>query len=184
MNSKVDKALLNDNLILLQQGNESAFDRVYEMTNKSVYILIYSILKDSYKAEDIMQDTYVKIRRNISQYQPNTNSLAWVLTIAKSLAINEYNRAKRDLPTDFSEPTMQKPFIDNNFDRIANRQILEEAFKVLSDRERGIVFFHAVKGVKHKDIAKVYDITLSNTLWIYHNSMKKLKKVLEGELNE
>ena len=184
MNSKVDKASLNDNLILLQQGNESAFDRVYEMTNRSVYMLILSILKDKYKSEDIMQDTYIKIRKNISQYKPNTNSLAWVLTIAKSLAINEYNRAKRDLVTDFTLPTMEKPYSEAGFNRIDDRQILEQAFKVLSDRECGIVFLHAVKGVKHKDIAKVYDITLSNTLWIYHNSMKKLKVALEGELNE
>ena len=184
MENKVDKALLNAKLIELQSGSEAAFDSIYEITNRSVYVLIFSILNDKFKAEDIMQDTYMKIRTHIDQYKPNTNGLAWVLTIAKSLAINEYNRNKRDLPTDFSEPTMQKPYIDNNFTRIENRQILEKAFEVLNERERGIVLLHAVKGIKHKDIAEVYEITLSNALFIYHNSLKKLQKVLEGDLNE
>ena len=184
MESKIDKVLLNKNLIELKNGSEDAFDSIYEITNKSVYMLILSILKDKFKAEDIMQDTFMKVRTNIDQYKPNTNGLAWVLTIAKSLAINEYNRNKRDVPTDFSEPTMQKPYIDVNFDRIEYKQILEKAFEVLNERERGIVLLHAVKGIKHKDIAKIYDITLSNALFIYHNSLKKLQKVLEGERNE
>ncbi|MDD7458115.1 MAG: RNA polymerase sigma factor, partial [Clostridia bacterium] len=88
MSEKIDKAVLNENLIELQQGDEHAFDRVYEMTSKSVYILCFSVLKDSYKAEDIMQNTFIKVRTNVSQYEPNTNPLAWILTIAKSLAIN------------------------------------------------------------------------------------------------
>ena len=183
MAEKIDKALLNKNLIKLQQGDEGAFDAVYEITSKSVYILIFSILKDKGKAEDIMQNTFIKIRTNIDQYKPNTNSLAWVLTIAKSLAINEYNRAKRDIPTDFSMPTMQKPYIDQNLQQVEDRMLLYEAFKVLNEREKGIVLLHSIKGIKHKDIAKIYDITLSNTLWIYHNSIKKLKNAIE-ELNE
>lgn len=184
MSEKIDKAVLNENLIKLQQGDEHAFDRVYEMTSKSVYILCFSVLKDSYKAEDIMQNTFIKVRTNVSQYEPNTNPLAWILTIAKSLAINEYNRVKRDVPTDFSEPTMQKPYVDKNLEAVENQQILKKAFEVLNERERNIVLLHTMKGMKHNDIAKVYDLTLSNTLWIYHNSLKKLRKALEGEFDE
>lgn len=184
MGEKISKALLDENLILLQQGDERAFDRVYEMTKRSVYILCFSILKDSYKAEDVMQSTFIKVRTSISQYVPNTNPLAWILTIAKSLSINEYNKSKRDVPTDFSEPTMQKPYEDKNLEAIENQQILKKAFEVLSERERNIVLLHTMKGMKHKDIAKVLDLSLSNTLWIYHNSLKKLRKALEGEFDE
>lgn len=184
MSDRIDKALLNKNLISMQQGDENAFNLVYEMTSKSVYILIFGVLKDRQKSEDIMQNTYIKVRKNITQYNPDSNSLAWILTIAKSLAINEYNRVKREIPTDFDTTYNIGSYDDKNLEAVENKQILQKAFDVLDERERNIVLMHTVKGIKHKDIALINGISLSNALWIYHNSLKKLKKALEGEFDE
>lgn len=165
----------------LQLGNEDAFDIIYEEMHKGVYVLILSVLKEKYSAEDITQNTFVKLRTNISQYKLGTNPVAWILTIAKSLAINEFNRKKRDIPTDFNSLEMQNTCGAYDIDFLLDRQILKTAMTKLTERERTVVLMHAVAGYKHREIAEILELTQSNTLWIYHNSLKKLKVALQEE---
>jgi RNA polymerase sigma-70 factor (ECF subfamily) len=86
-----------------KKGSEQAFDRLYEETKIPVYYTILSIVKDESLAEDLMQDTYIKMINQLDKYQKKGQFLAWLKTIARNTALNEYNKRKK-------ESTCQAPF--------------------------------------------------------------------------
>lgn len=95
-----DKAL-EKAVVRLKNGDDRAFDHIYDKTYKVVFFVAFRILGNKHAAEDVVQDTYLKAVSNISAYDSD-NFVAWITTIARNNALNEYNRTKRQTATDFS----------------------------------------------------------------------------------
>ena len=169
----MDKQLLEQNMQKMQQGSEQAFETVYNLTKKQVFFLIYSIIKDYGLAEELMQDTYIKIRQQISKYKLNTNANAWIMMLARNTAINSYNRRKREVITD--EVENDYLFNTNNEDSIINNMVLKKLLALLDFDERQVVTLHTL-GYKHKEIAAQLNKPLGTILWLYNKAIEKLQK--------
>lgn len=87
----------------LKNGDSSAFDSLYDDTYKAVYFTVYKVLNDRQLSEDITQEVYITAVKKLSYYKEGTNFIGWLITMAKRLAINEYNRRHREFPVDFLE---------------------------------------------------------------------------------
>lgn len=174
----MDKVQLDKLLIDLGQGDYSAFNEIYYMTSKSVFAVIYSVVKNQQQTEDLMQDTYVKLKKSIHLYKPGTNGLAWVLTISKNVALNEYKRRKREVFIDFNENPNQ--FGEYDID-MNETPMLDIAKKHLKESEYQILSLHLVSGLKHKEIAAQLDKPLGTVLWSYNNAIAKLKKLMNDQ---
>ena len=176
----MDKNKLNTALIQLQLGDKSALDVVYELTSKAVFSVCLSVVNNSEEAKDLMQTTYVSVQEKINYFKPNTNGYAWILTIARNLSINENKKLNRSTPTDFQENEFMATSEDVNNDI----PIFKIAKRILNADELTIVMLHVVSGYKHREIAKLVNKPLGSVLWSYNNSLKKLKKFLEGGKHE
>lgn len=161
----------------LQNGDMTVFDDIYFQTKDIVFYSILGILKDYSLSEDIMQDTYLKALNKIHSYKPTHSFKAWIVTIAKNLAINEFNRRKKETKVDILENEI---ILGHTESRSENQILIEQIFKVLNDTEREIVLLHVVGDLKHREIAKLLNKPLGTITWSYNNSLKKLKH----ELNE
>ena len=180
----MDKKLLNDYLVKLKKGDNSAFDSIYHLTKQGVFSLTLSILKNPYSAEDIMQETYLKVKEKILYYNDGTNGYAWILTIARNLCFNYLNRNKKVDVLDTSEHEYLNPVTDKNFER-EDMPIFKIAKNVLTNYELQIVLMYSVYGYKHREIAAALNKPLGSVLWTYNNALKKLKKELKkGEHDE
>ena len=92
----MDKQLLEELSEQLKKGDDSAITPIYQMTNKVIFSIALSILKDEHLAQDIMQDTYLKMRSSIDSYQSGTNFLAWLRSVlARNFALMEYRKRKK-----------------------------------------------------------------------------------------
>ncbi len=160
----------------MQTGDENAFKEIYELTKRNVFFITFSIVKDYSLAEDLMQETYIKIRQNINYYRLNSNANGWILTIARNLAINAFNKRKRDVV--LSEDSVQF-LTDNNI--AFNNLLLTKLLTQLNDNERQVVMLYSL-GYKHHEIAKELHKPLGTILWTYNVAINKLKKL--GGANE
>lgn len=158
----------------LKDNNLEMFDRFYDLTKKQVYFAIMSILKNRESTEDIMQDTYMRFLNNIDKYKESTNVIAFLVTIARNLAINLYNRNKKEIKYDFTryEDTYTK---DNG--------LMEIVYETLEEDELEVFILHVIDDLKHKEIAKIMKKPLGTITWIYNKAVKKLKKKV-GEQDE
>lgn len=84
-------------LSLYQQGNEEAFEVLLHRHKSRVYTAIYLIVKDRYRAEDLLQETFIKAVNTIKsgRYNEEGKFLPWISRIAHNLAIDSYRKRRR-----------------------------------------------------------------------------------------
>lgn len=159
----------------MKMGNEDAFVELYNSTKKGLFAFIYTYLNNYQDSEDILLETFIKIRSNIQRYKDNTNPTAWMFQIAKNEALNYINKNKRVEYVDFQENVS----IAGNYEMdVEGKQILEITIKVLSQEEARIVLLHAVDGYKHQEISKILNMPLGTVLWKYNKAIKTLQEAL------
>jgi RNA polymerase sigma factor (sigma-70 family) len=95
-----------DELILeMQNGNETAFARIYTLYSEALYGIVYSDVLDSAIAEETLQDVFIKIWNNLKSYDINKGRFfTWALNIARNTAIDQtrseaYKNSKKNLST-------------------------------------------------------------------------------------
>lgn len=172
-------AVEEDLLVEIARGDTQAFTRFYNQTKTAVYSFAMSILKNPHDAQDIMQDTYIKIHANAANYKPQGKPLAWVFTITRNLCLMHLRSTSGKSAEFLDELDYENPL---DFAKtVEDGQIIALAMKVLNDEERQIVVMHAVSGLKHRDIAFMLDIPVSTVLSKYNRSLGKMKKqLMEG----
>lgn len=157
-------------------GSQQAFEELYRATDSAIYGYALSLMRNHHEAQDVMMDTYLKIRCAAHLYMPMGKPMAWILTITKNIARTKLRSSGRQIPLDDLEETTP------SFDRDSEEAVaLEQAMKVLGDQERQILILHAVTGLKHREIAEMLGMPLATVLSKYARSLKKLKKALEED---
>lgn len=172
---QVDEKLLND----IAKGNRKAFEILYHNTDKAVYGFVLSILKNHQDAEDVMHDTYIKIRETAHLYTPQGKPLAWIFTIAKNVALTKLRRQKKESFLNYDD--MENDIDFSTCSNFEDKLVIENVFRILSNEERQIIMLHAVAGLKHREIASILELPLSTILSKYARSLRKLKENLEKE---
>ncbi len=171
------KQELDEKMLRLQQGDESAFEDIYKDTERGLFAFILSLCRDYHLAEDMMQTTYIRLRTTISMYQAGSNAYAWLYTIAKNATLNEIMRRKRECAIEDFEDDARWGTYDiedeSPVTRVMNR--------VLNNEERQIVTLHVISGFKHREIAQMMEKPLGTELWTYNNALAKIKKELQKE---
>ena len=164
----------------IAQGSEEALRTLYVETSAAVYGFALSILKNPHDAEDVMQETYIRLCGAASAYRPEGKPMAWILTIVRNLARMRLRETGRTVLPDSPEqwPDEGELFHSGSDDRL----VLEAAIRLLSDEERQIVMLHAVSGLKHREIAALLERPLSTVLSRYHRALGKLRRELSGTL--
>src|SRR5690554_5592418 len=170
-----------DEVLFQRIGEEDmeAFEHLYQMTHRTMYAYILSMVRNHEDTLDIMQETYLKIRGAAHLYKPMGKPLAWMFTIARNL-YRSHLRLKENAPKDSVievENSMVFSYVSDPTDRL----VLESALTILSEEERQIILLHAVSGLKHREIAHSIGLPLSTTLSKYHRGLKKLRKHLTNK---
>lgn len=162
----------------LQQGQMNVFDEIYHETKVAVFHTIRNILQDRSLSEDIMQDTYLKALEKIHSFKPTFSFTSWIVTIARNLALNEYNKRRKEMMIDASEHETLFGHKDNTSEK---EMIVQEMMEILSQEEREVVILHVVGDLKHREVADILGKPLGTITWMYNNAIKKIQQVYGKE---
>lgn len=167
-------------LLRIGGGDREALAQLYGRARASVYALALSLLKDAHEAQDVTQDTFVKVWENAPGYRAQGSPMAWILTIARNLARMHLRKSGRQVGLEEEEWNAipaDAPSVTPE-----DRQLLQEALAALREEERRIILLHAVTGLKHREIASLLELPLATVLSKYHRGLKKLKARMEGDV--
>ena len=172
------KRPIDDQLLLqVAAGDMDAFRDLYDLAHKSVYGFALSITNNTHDAEDILQETFLKVYAKAADYVPQGKPMAWIFTIARHLALTKLRGRGKDLPLEEWDTLPDLSPIEN----VEQRLVLETLFQILSTEEKEILVMHVAAGLKHREIAAVLEMPLSTVLSKYHRAIKKLKAAVEKE---
>lgn len=163
----------------IAKGDMDALRRLYDAVGDSVYAFAYSLLRDRQDAEDVLQDTFLRIHDHAAAYRPQGKPLAWIFTIARRLALDTLRRRHRNGLSDAVRPEpADLSQIENTEHRILLRALLEE----LSEEDRQILVLHTAAGMTFREIGVVLDMPLNTVLSRHHRGLKRLRTVAKEEM--
>jgi RNA polymerase sigma-70 factor (ECF subfamily) len=141
---------------------------------RQIYAVAYSVLRDFSLSDDAVQDTYLKIVDKAHTYTKGSNAKAWILTVARNIALDILKHRRFEVQTD------RIAEIRVRFDESAfvTSLAIKEALDNLDDEERQIVTLKIYSGFKHKDIADLLGITAESAKKKYQRALIKLKEFL------
>lgn len=154
-------------------GDADALTSLYHETSAGVYAYALSVLKSCYDAEDVLQDTFLRISQTAGSYRSNGKPMAWILTITKHLCMDLLRQQKKTAALSYD---LGVPEADPD-----DRLVVEACLQILTDEERQIVVLYAVSGIKHREVAEVMGLPLSTVLSKYRRALKKMKTYLGKE---
>lgn len=161
----------------LQKGDMTVFDSIYFDTKNIVYYTVLAILKDPSLSEDIMQETYLKALEKIHTIKTFTSVKSWFTTIARNLAINEYNKRKKELSVDGLADDFMLGTSKSN---VESNAMVHEILNTLNDTERDIMLYHVVGGLTFKEISGILNIPIGTVTWKYSKTIKELQSKFES----
>ena len=144
------------------------FDSIYEEYFDRIYYKVVSVVKNESDAEDICQDTFISVYKNLEKFREESNIYTWIYRIAINKTYDFFK--KRKLEFEINDDVLSLPE-DINFD---SKVILEEKLKLLEEKERESVVLKDIYGYKLKEIAEIKNMNLSTVKSVYYKALKDM----------
>ena len=183
-----------DVVALAQQGRERAFRELVRRYERPVFSLVYRMVRDREAAEDLAQDSFVKVLNHIDRYRPEFKFSSWIFKIANNVAI-DYLR-KRQLDTvsmDGSPHAATASEVEASSFELADRQetaldelearelgtAIERAIARLRPEYRSCIMLRHIEGRSYEEIAATLDLPLGTVKTYIHRARNELRAALQ-----
>lgn len=187
----IDRKQLGDNELVQRyiDGDVASLETLISRYKNKVFTYIMMTVRNQHLAEDIFQDTFIKVVRslNLGKYTDNGKFISWVMRIAHNLIIDHYRReknmntySKEDSQYDlFNSPKFSD---DNIEDLLINEQILHDVrclVEELPDDQRQVVMMRHYEGLSFKDIAEQTGVSINTALGRMRYALINLRKIID-----
>lgn len=156
------------------------FSAIYDRFRNLLFTKAYDILKDHMLAEDALSEAFIRIYRNLDKVEDisTARTAAFLVTIVKNVAIEMYNKRKREVVQfpDVDIPD-ERPLDDSVIENISLQEIYS-IVESLDEQLKNIFLLKYSFGMSHKEIAKTMNITENNVTVKLHRTKKRLSQLL------
>jgi RNA polymerase sigma factor (sigma-70 family) len=171
------------------KGDHSAIEVLINRHRSKVYTYILLTIKNQQLAEDLFQETFIKVIQSLrgGKYKDNGKFLSWVIRIAHNLIIDHFRKEKQmnSISNDDSEVDLfnSKKLSDSNIEElIINSQIKSEIrilINELPDDQREVVLLRHYGGLSFKEIADQTDVSINTALGRMRYALINLRKLIQ-----
>jgi RNA polymerase sigma-70 factor (ECF subfamily) len=180
-------------MLALRGGDDRAFDELFQRWSGPLLRYVERMVRDEASAEELVQETFLRLYRARERYEPSARFSTWLYTIATRLALNELRRPRRQLPhlsTDENgsdAPPLALSWQGPRADEVAHARRLGEsvdrALGALPERQRAALWLSAVEGLSYADVAATLETTEKSVKALVHRARLALAAQL-GEKAE
>jgi len=183
--------LISDNelVVMFVDGDAQAIETLIQRYKNKVYTYILLTVRDQQLAEDIFQDTFLKVIKSLTdgRYQENGRFLQWVMRIAHNLVIDYFRREKQmntvssekyefDLfnSQKFSDQTIEDEIIDFQITKDIRRLVDQ-----LPSDQKEIILLRHYGGLSFKEIADQTNVSINTALGRMRYALINLRKIIK-----
>ena len=174
---KINVEELRELFIEIKYGNNIAFEKLYKNYKNLVYKIAYSILKNSYDSDDIVQIVFEKIYSIDKDKLPTRNESSWLYSVTKNETINYLNKKKNHIEL---EEIYEIEDNNNEINELINKDSYNRLIGKLNENEKEIISLKILSNLSFKEIAKLLNKPTGTIKWIYYNSINTLKLLLSN----
>jgi RNA polymerase sigma factor (sigma-70 family) len=146
---------------------------LYDRYKKAMYTVAYRITNDFEEANDVLQEAFVKIFRNLGSFRQESTLGAWIKTIVVRTALSHIRRKKRIEP-------LEEHHMEDRIDwgHSLDVEYLEQAIQALPDGYRAVFVLIEIEGYPHKEVADMLGISVGTSKSQLFYAKRKLREHL------
>lgn len=159
---------------------------IFEMFYRRVYDTAYFILQDSYLAQDVVQETFLKAFQNIDKVQDGTKLGSWLGTIAARTAVDVLRKERKyrfaaenlmvnETTTAYNQSNNVEKIIENRF----VKNLVRQQIAGLKPEYRQVIILKYLYELQDQEIADALDLSLSAVKSRLHRARLALRRILE-----
>ncbi len=185
LKSKSDQELIQ----MYVGGQESGLETLLNRYKSKIYTSIYMKVKDEYLAEDIFQETFIKIINTLKsgKYNEEGKFLPWAIRIAHNMIVDFFRKAKRapnivnadgfDIfeVLEFSEESAESKMLKKQVD-----VDLKKMIQKLPDDQKEVLIMRHFCDMSFKDIAEITEVSINTALGRMRYALSNLRKMIKG----
>ena len=174
-------------VIAAQGGDQAAFGRLVERFQRDVYGKAFAILKNHLDADDVVQETFLRVYRALPGFRFESSFRTWLITVTTRQALNFLAR-KRD-GHESLDPVEDGPEhlalrVESNQMSVLldqeSRRLLREALPKLPQRQRQALQLKIEKDLKYEDIAREMGISVGSVKAHIFHAIQNLSQMIKG----
>lgn len=182
--SEPDKKLIQQYL----KGDSKSLDVLITRYFKQIYGFVYKNVGNVAEAEDITQEVFIKIWKNIKKFDKKRSFRPWIFQIAKNTSI-DFLRKKKSIPfSKFENEKGQNSLVDNIvaaplnlIGKISDKKTILAAMQNLTDKEQRVINMRHNDGMSFREIAETFQESVNTVKSRYRRSLMNLRRNIKGK---
>lgn len=187
----MQKVQISDHELVRQfmDGKQSCLQILIDRHKDKVFTYILMMVKDEHLAEDLFQDTFIKVLSSLNRgkYQENGKFVSWVVRIAHNLIIDHFRKAKqlRTYSNENYEGDLfnSKQFADATVEELLIEEQIHNDVKLLVDllpeEQKQVVVLRHYVGLSFKEIAEHTDVSINTALGRMRYALINLRRLAQ-----
>ncbi|MCP4371302.1 MAG: RNA polymerase sigma factor [Deltaproteobacteria bacterium] len=157
---------------------------IYDQNYDRVKKFITGLVKNRWIAEDLIQETFIRVQKNIDSIRDQSKLSSWIFRIAYNLCQDYFkSQKKNNHDTGKPEESLPGPFweipVQKELEQFQMGACVQEQINLLPEQQRIVLILYDLMGFKHAEIADILDITKENAKVRLHRARKGLKSILK-----
>ncbi len=200
LHTETGTAITDEQLMLAcQKGREGALEQLYERHYHAILMFILRLVQNRDLAEDLAQETFLRIYNNRCSWEPRSKFTSWLYRIARNLCIDEkrrywnrlvhmdsqFNDYRESNPSSFLENVEdQNGDARNAFSSKIDEETIKKAINQLSEEQREVIILNKYQGLSYIEIAEILGATPESIKQRAYRAHLKLRQILKPLLQE
>jgi len=183
---KQAKALEAEAIERAKQGDEAAFETLYNLHKRRVYSLCLRMVSNPAQAEDLAQEAFLQLFRKISTFRGESAFSTWLHRMTVNVVLMNLRRKglplvslEETLETDEEAPRKELGAPDLKLTGSIDRLQLQRAIEKLPPGYKTVFVLHDVEGFEHNEIAEMVGCSIGNSKSQLHKARLKLRDSLK-----
>ncbi|MEP5338504.1 MAG: sigma-70 family RNA polymerase sigma factor [Algibacter sp.] len=168
-------------------GNSNAFSVLVDRYKDLVFTLTIRMLKNREEAEEVSQDTFIKVYKSLSKFKGDSKFSTWIYKVAYNTSLDRIKKNKKHFNdveiNEFTEHHLKT--IDNvlsNLEQQEYNKAIKDCIALLSSEDSFLLTLYYFEELSLDEISKIVDLTNNNVKVKIFRSRKKLATILKKRL--
>ena len=173
----------DEDIIRLMQSPENQEKGLRMMMNayqSRLYWHIRRLVDDEDAAKDVLQETFIKVYQNFSQFKKDSQLYTWLYRIASNEALQHLNKVKKMQKTEQDADIYLENQKAENSGRNADEieDLLQDAIQKLPEKQRMVFTLRYYDDLPYEEISKILDMSVSTLKTNYHYAKSKIEQYI------
>lgn len=170
-------------LELIRLNKESGFRSLMHQYQEQTYWHIRRMVTTHEDADDVVQNTFIKVFRNLDKFKGNSKLYTWIYRIAtnESLTYLKSRKRRHSESIDESENNIENNLIaDDYFDGDSVQLLLQKAIVALPDKQKAVFNLRYYEEMPYSDMSEILETSVGALKASYHHAVKKIEEYIKN----